>query len=107
MDQRHSSRCFVHIANSLAWRQITGAEPPTAPRTAQEYTRAGLPWFEYYGEGQTAVGGSGILNTLKSVLQLGQEKGEVPLPENTPTDPTRIVHLRKGLRENQVREGAF
>lgn len=106
-DTRASSRCFVHFANSLAWRHITGAEPPTAPRTAEEYTRRGLPWFEYYDERQTAVGGSGILAGLKSVLQMGREKGEAPLPENTPTDPAHVVHLRKGLREHEVREGVF
>lgn len=106
-DARHSSRCFVHVANSLAWRQVTGSEPPTVPPTAQEYTRAGLPWFEYYDERQTAVGGSGILGALKSVLQIGKEKGQVPLPENVPVDPSHVVHLRSGLRENQVREGMF
>ena len=106
-DQRHSGRCFVHIANSLVWRQITQGDPPTVPPTAQEYTRAGLPWFELYGERQPALGGSGILAGLKSVLQLGREKGDVPLPENTSTDPTRIIHLRNGLEENQVREGVF
>jgi hypothetical protein len=106
-DTRVSNRCFVHLANSLAWRHITGAEPPTAPRTAEEYTRHGLPWFDYYGEGRTAVGGSGILGGLKSVLQMGHEKGESPLPENASTDPFNLVHLRKGLRENEIREGAF
>lgn len=106
-DQRHSGRCFVHIANSLVWRQITHTDPPTVPPTSQEYTRAGLPWFEYYDERQAPVEGSGILAGLKSVLQLGKEKGEVPLPENTPVDPANVVHLRQGLRENQVREGAF
>jgi hypothetical protein len=106
-DQRHSGRCFVHIANSLAWRQIARADPPTAPRTAEDYTRAGLPWYDLYEDRRTAVEGSGILAGLRSVLQLGKEKGEVPLPENTTTDPTRIIHLRQGLGENQVREGAF
>ena len=106
-DQRHSGRCFVHIANSLVWRQITHIDPPTVPPTSEEYTRAGLPWFELYDERQTPVEGSGILASLKSVLQLGKEKGEVPLPENMPVDPANVVHLRQGLRENQVREGAF
>lgn len=106
-DTRASSRCFVHLANSLAWRHITGAAPPTAPRTAEEYTRHGLPWFEYYDERQTAVGGSGVLAALKSVLQIGKEKGEAPLPENVSADPVNIVHLRNGLRENEVREGVF
>jgi hypothetical protein len=27
-DQGLSSRCFVHLANSLVWRSITGKEPP-------------------------------------------------------------------------------
>jgi hypothetical protein len=106
-DQAHGSRCFVHIANSLVWRSITGQEPPTSPRTAEEYTRAGLPWFEYYADRQTALGGSAILKGLKSVLQLGKEKGEVPLPENVPVDPANVVHLRDGLARDQVREGAF
>ena len=105
-DQRHSSRCFVHIANSLVWRQITGGDPPTVPPTAAEYTRAGLPWFEYYAE-HPAEGGSGILRGLRSVLQLGKEKGDVPLPENAPVDPDHVVHLRQGLGQHQVREGAF
>lgn len=106
-DQRVSGRCFVHIANSLVWRQITHADPPTVPPTSQEYARAGLPWFELYDERQTPVEGSGILAGLKSILQLGKEKGEVPLPENAPVDPANVVHLRQGLRENQVREGVF
>ena len=105
-DLGHSSRCFVHIANSLVWRQITGGEPPTVPPTAAEYTRAGLPWFEYYSE-HPAEAGSGILRGLRSILQLGREKGDVPLPENTPVDPDHIVHLRQGLGQHQVREGAF
>jgi hypothetical protein len=106
-DTRNSHRCFVHIADSLAWRHITGAEPPTAPRTAEEYTRHGLPWFEYYDERQAAVGGACVLNALKSVLQMGRGKGEAPLPENTSTDPSHVVELRKGLRRDEVREGAF
>jgi hypothetical protein len=97
-----SSRCFVHIANSLVWRQITGATPPTVPPTATEYNRAGLPWFEWYGE-QPALRGGGPLKTLKSIFKLGKEKGDVPLPENASVEPGHIVPLGKGV----VREGAF
>jgi hypothetical protein len=42
-DRSISSRCFVHIANSLVWRAITGQAPPTEPPTAAAYTAAGLP----------------------------------------------------------------
>jgi hypothetical protein len=106
-DQEHASRCFVHLANSLVWRRITGEAPPTVPPTAAEYTRAGLPWFDYYAEGLASVPGSGVLRKLKSVLQRGKERGEVPLPENEPAAPVSVVELRKGLRSGQVREGRF
>ncbi|HKE89416.1 MAG TPA: hypothetical protein VKB45_03700 [Gemmatimonadales bacterium] len=106
-DLDHSSRCFVHIANSLVWRQITGEHPPTVPPTASEYTKAGLPWFDYYAEGRSAVPGSTILEKLKSVVQLGKEKGDVPLPENEPVIATPVVELRRGLKRDQVREGRF
>jgi len=106
-DQEHSSRCFVHIANSLVWRQITGEQPPTVPPTAREYAKAGLPWFDYYAEGLSAVPGSKILEKLKSVVQMGNAKGDVPLPENEPVHATPVIELRRGLKRDQVREGRF
>lgn len=98
-----SSRCFVHIANSLVWRQITGHNPPTVPPTAAEYKRAGLPWFEWYGDGRPALAGGGALKTLKSIFTLGKEKGDVPLPENVSVEPGHVIPLGKGV----VREGSF
>ena len=44
-------RCFVHIANSLVWRAVTGEAAPTVMPTAREYSEAGMPWFDYYNEG--------------------------------------------------------
>jgi hypothetical protein len=102
-DLKHSSRCFVHIANSLVWRQITGENPPTVPPTAKEYKRAGLPWFDYYSDAK-ALKGSKKLAKLKSVATLGKKKGEVPLPENESVTPDHVIKLRKKLANNQVRE---
>ncbi len=106
-DLRHKSRCFVHIANSMVWRAVTGDEPPTVPPTAKEYRAAGIPWFNYYAEDQTAVEGSKILQKVKSVAQLGKKKGDVPLPDNHPVEIDKVVELRKGLKQSQVREGVF
>ena len=103
---RTSSRCFIAIANSLVWRSITGENPPTIPPTAEEYTNKGLPWFDYYDDAP-AVDGTKVLKDLKSVAVLGAEKGDVPLPENESVTPEKIVAIRKGLRENQVREGSI
>jgi hypothetical protein len=106
-DTDNTSRCFVHIANSMVWRSTTGSVPPTVPPTADDYTRHGLPWFEYYDDSATALQGGGNLAGMKSVAALGSEKGDQPLPENTSVDPTNIKQIRKGLKNDQVREGQF
>jgi hypothetical protein len=106
-DTEHSSRCFVHIANSLVWRAITGQQPPTVPPTAKEYTRAGLPWFEYYNDSAAALDGASILQRLKSVMHLAKQKGDAPLPENETVSAENVVRLRKELAEDQVREGEW
>jgi len=106
-DMEHTSRCFVHIANSLVWRSVTGDRPPTAPLTAADYDRRGLPWFDYYDGDASALAGPGLLQRLKSVVQIGKEKGDVPLPENESTSANKVVKLGKGPRPDQVREGKF
>jgi hypothetical protein len=103
-DRDVMSRCFVHIANSLVWRDITGENPPTTPFTAEEYTRAGLPWFEYYDDQNAALEGSSVLSGLSSVAEMAKSKGTVALPENESVKPDKLVKLRKGLAAGQVRE---
>ncbi|MHB8955990.1 MAG: hypothetical protein ACYC4U_23670 [Pirellulaceae bacterium] len=103
-DLDHGSRCYVHIVNSMVWHQITGSNPPTTPPTAEEYTRAGLPWFLWYDDKNSAMEGSGVLSGMKSVATLGKEKKQVPLPENQILAPEHIVALRRGLAKHQVRE---
>lgn len=104
-DQRHPSRCFVTIANSVQWMAITGERPPVEPPTARDYTDAGLPWFDYYDADAKAVSGSDALKTLKSVKQTGEAKGEAPLPENESLGVTRVVSLQDA-RGRKVREYA-
>jgi hypothetical protein len=106
-DTKHSSRCFIHLVNSTTWKHITGRRPPTKPPTAKDYSRAGMPWFDYYDADARALGGSSILATVKSVLEKSQEKRKHPLPENSSVPNPKIVQLRAGLRPNQVREANF
>lgn len=103
-DLDHGSRCFVHIANSMVWRQVTGGEPPTTPPTSKEYESAGLPWFMWYDDKNTVLQGSKALAGMKSVAALGKEKKDVPLPENQPVTPEHVIALRRGLKRHQVRE---
>jgi len=104
-DLEHSSRCFIHICNSMVWHQIAGEQPPTTPPTSKEYTDAGLPWFNYYDDCQLPLMGSAELKKLKSVAQFGKKKGSL-LPENEAVTPTHVVKLRAGLKSGQVREWA-
>jgi hypothetical protein len=77
------------------------------PPTADDYTRRGLPWFTYYDDSATSLDGADNLAGMKSVTELGKEKGGQPLPENTSVDPTNIHEIRKDLEPGQVREGEF
>jgi hypothetical protein len=107
-DLDHSSRCFVHLANSQMWETITGEQPPTEPPTAKVYSQAGLPWFDYYDEKLGAVPGGSGLARVKSLFGLAKEKREeVLLPANEPVSPEVVVKLRRGLKKAEVREGRF
>ena len=100
------ARCFVHIANSEMWRECTGEPPPTTPPTAAQYTRAGLPWFDYYDE-SPALEGSPILRGLKSIFQMAKSKGETPLPENEAVTGEHVVVIKKPRTSDEVRDGTF
>ena len=102
-----TSRCFVHLCNSLVWNSITGTHPPHPAPTSKQYTEAGLPWFDYYDDNATAVDGAEKLANMKSVAELSAEKGDAVLPENEAVTPENLVVYRKGLKKSQVREGSF
>lgn len=70
-----TGRVFVHIANSMTWRDITGEEPPPTPISAAIYTEHGFPWFDHYDEGEGDIRGSGVLGGAKTVKEVDKEKG--------------------------------
>ena len=102
-DQRHASRCFVTIANSVQWMAMTGERPPTEPPSAKDYTDAGMPWFSYYGGDAEAVEGAEKFKSLVSVATMGEQKGETPLQDNESLDVERIIALRAAVAR-EVRE---
>jgi hypothetical protein len=91
----------------MVWQSITNSAPPHPAPTAKSYTKAGLPWFDYYDDSNSAIGGSTILAKLKSVAAKSVAKGEVVLPENDSVTPDNVMVYRKGLQKGQVREGTF
>ncbi len=102
-DLSHSSRCFVHIVNSVQYLEATGEGPPSIPPSAADYARAGLPWFEYYGGDLAVLPGSASLAGLDSVAAKKIKKGEGELEDNGPVQPEKLFKLQDG----QVREGEF
>ena len=97
------SRCFVHILNSVQFLNVTGAQPPSQPPSALDYTKAGLPWFDYYDGDLKALKGAQKLAGLDSVAAKKLKKGEGILADNEPVKPKVIKKLGKG----KVREGEF
>ena len=106
-DEHHRSRCFVHILNSAQYREVTGGRPRHEPPTAEEYDRAGLPWFEYYDEDRKALEGAPTLAGLDSVAARRVKEGHEPLESdaNIPAARRHVVPLGPG--RNRVREGRF
>jgi len=102
-DLNTSSRCFVHLANSEMWRAITGNHPPSKAPTAKVYSSHGLPWFNYYSD-RKPLAGSDILKKLKSIVQLGKEKGKSPLPGNDSVDPGTVIRIEEKQTPDLVRE---
>jgi len=94
-DADRHGRVHVHIANSMAFREITGHEPPPTPVSADQYTRAGLPWFDLYDEGRGDVAPADALRNVRSVRELDAAKGFAAQQDDDPIElpGEQIAHL--------------
>jgi hypothetical protein len=103
-DQRAGLRCFIAILNSEDWQTVTGEPPPSKPVSAQDYARAGLPWFKHYSDAP-ALGGAVRLARLKSWARMARAKGD-PIGDAADDVPiTRVVKL--GPARRTVTPGEF
>ncbi|KKL27441.1 hypothetical protein LCGC14_2385130, partial [marine sediment metagenome] len=102
-DLEHGSRCFVHLCSSTAWRQVTGFEPPTVPLTPAEYVAHNVPWFHLWDDEAKALKGTKKLAGLKTVKQVGEEKGVPLVTEDMSVVPEHVIPLSK----DAVREGEW
>jgi len=103
-DTEVRNRCFVHLLNSTQFLRVTGEAPPTEPFTADAYTAAGLPWFEYYAD-EPAIAGGEPLQRVQGVGAIAVQKGE-PLPKFIPTEALNVVPIGRAAPA-RVREGKF
>lgn len=106
-DQRATQRVFVTLWHASRWRTLTGERAPTAPPSAQDYARAGLPWFEHYGRGAEPLPGSDRLAGAKSVGTLHSEKTGATLPGSNDVATPTPVRLGPGAnRPREIRPGS-
>jgi hypothetical protein len=88
-----SSRCFVTLVDAVQWYQITGNPPPTRAPTAADYSRSGLPWFDYYAADLESLAGAQALTLAKSVAEMAAEKGEQVLGPDGDVTPGALIAL--------------
>ncbi|MEV6961164.1 hypothetical protein AB0M97_18585 [Streptomyces sp. NPDC051207] len=87
--ERPAGRVFVHLVTPPEWRRITGEAPPPSPVDRATYTRAGLPWFDYYDEDAEDVDPT---VTLRGVRPVGDWLGDDHEPWQPPV-PQQIEPL--------------
>lgn len=79
-----SGRVFVHLVTPPEWRRITGEAPPPSPVDRAAYTRAGLPWFDYYDDQGEDLAPTAPLTEVKPVgdwLGTDHEPWQEPTPQ--------------------------
>ena len=95
-DEGNYGRLFVHIVNSMMYREITGHEPPATPVTARTYAAHGLPWFDLYDDVLGDVSPSDQLAGVKFVKDMDKVKGFEPQQDDgsVEVEPGKIKKLQ-------------
>ncbi|MFJ8630510.1 hypothetical protein [Streptomyces sp. NPDC093568] len=88
--ERPGGRVFVHLVTPPEWRRITGEAPPPSPVDRAAYTRAGLPWFDYYDQDADDLAPTG---TLEAVKPVGDWLGDDHEPWQAP-EPGQVTPLK-------------
>ncbi|MGC4986571.1 hypothetical protein ACLQ18_39260 [Streptomyces sp. DT193] len=86
-----AGRVFVHLVTPPEWRRITGEAPPPSPVDRAAYTRAGLPWFDYYDQDAADLAPT---DELGSVQPVGDWLGDDHEPWQQPS-PHQVHPLGK------------
>jgi len=100
-DLEATDRVFVTLVHAKDWKSITGEAPATFPPSSEDYSKAGLPWFQFYGTDQSALDGSAKLADLESLAEKFKEKTGVDLPDSgdVQTEKPIAIIAKKSYRE--------
>jgi hypothetical protein len=100
-DSENYGGVFVHIVNSMQYKELTGLEPPSTPVSAQTYTMHGLPWFDLYDEDEGDVAASEKLAKVKTIRETHIKKGgdSDEVDTSIDIDQSQIRGLHKRTRD--------
>lgn len=82
-DENNFGRVWVHLVDSLSYRDITGKEAPGTPVSPKTYTQAGLLWFDLYDEHKGDVTSSKTLAGVKSIKEMDKQQGFSPQQDDS------------------------
>jgi hypothetical protein len=85
-----AGRVFVHLVTPPQWRRITGEAPPPSPVDRAAYTRAGLPWYDYYDADAEDLAPT---DALGAVTPVGEWLGDDLDPWQAPS-PGQVTPLK-------------
>ena len=100
-DESNTGRVYVHIVNSLAYREITGERAPESPISARTYTQYGYPWFTLYDEERGDIALSEELAGVKSVKQMDESKGFAPQQDDDPVPVPQGQVIEIGTKKTE------
>lgn len=73
-DLGSAAHARLRLVEARDWPALTGQEAPATPVDAAAYTRAGLPWFDIYDEGEGTIAPA-ITTTPRTVGERDRELG--------------------------------
>ncbi len=104
-DPESRRRVFVHIVNSMAFREITGKEPPTTPVSARTYAQYKLPWFDLYDDKMGDIDAPDALKNVKSMKEMDKEKGFKPQQDDSSVDVPDSNVIKYKVDKDDVGDG--
>lgn len=106
-DQDNYGRVYVHIVNSMMFREITGKEPPTTPVTAKTYAQYKLPWFNLYDDHMDDIQAPETLEQVKSVKEMDEQKGFEPQQDDSPVNVPDDLIVKYKVKTDDVKDGEW
>lgn len=95
----------LQILSSDSFKQVTGFDPPPTPITAQVYRSYGLPYFKYYHEVPSGVGGA--FGDVKSVNELDRSGAQTEAKATASSEVSNNTNNRVVLIDAEGNEPGF